>query len=73
MPFMDAPPGSSISSMLVKPYGAVIRRLRGITNTTVNTEPRWRHNRDVLTSGYNPRWRPLATTSSQPNGRGGQS
>ena len=74
MPFVDAPPGSSISGMLVKPYGSIVRRLRGITNSTVNKEPRWRHNRDVLTSGYNPRWRPLATTTaaSQPNERGGQ-
>jgi hydrogenase small subunit len=57
MPFMDAPPGGSLSSMLNKPYGAVIRRLRAITNDTANKEPKWRHNRDRLTSGYNPRWR----------------
>ena len=41
---------------MVKPYGAVIRKLREITNTTVNKEPKWRHNRDELTTGYNPRW-----------------
>ena len=34
----------------------MIRRLRGITNTTVNKEPKWRHNRDELTTGYAPRW-----------------
>ena len=34
----------------------VIRRLRSITNTTVNKEPKWRHNRDELTTGYEPRW-----------------
>lgn len=31
VPFMDEPTGGSPSSPLVKPYGAVIRRLRGIT------------------------------------------
>jgi hydrogenase small subunit len=35
-----------------------IRRMRGFTNQTVNTEPKWRHNRRELTSGYDPRWRP---------------
>jgi hydrogenase small subunit len=34
MPFMDMPPGSTLSAFLVKPYGAFIRRMRGITNTT---------------------------------------
>ena len=37
-------------------YGPMIRALRGITNTTLNNEPKWRHNREALTSGYNPRW-----------------
>jgi len=56
MPFMDEPPGGTFSTSMVKVYGALIRRLRGITNTTVNKEPKWRHNRDELTSGYDPRW-----------------
>jgi hydrogenase small subunit len=56
MPFMDEPPGASVSSMLVKPYGALIRALRGFTNRAVNKEPRWHHNRGALTTGYNPRW-----------------
>jgi hydrogenase small subunit len=56
MPFMDEPPGGTLSTSMVKPYGAMIRKLRSITNTTVNKEPKWRHNRDELTSGYNPRW-----------------
>lgn len=43
--------------MVIKPYGAVIRRLRGITNDMVNHEPRWRHNKQKLTSGYDPHWR----------------
>ncbi|HET7327822.1 MAG TPA: hypothetical protein VFJ14_11130 [Nocardioidaceae bacterium] len=57
MPFMDAPPGGSLSSMLNKPYGAFIRKMRGFTNTTLNKEPKWRHNKAELTSGYDPRWR----------------
>jgi hydrogenase small subunit len=56
MPFMDMPPGGSLSSALGKPYGALVRTLRGITNGTVNKEPRWRHNGDALTSGYDPRY-----------------
>jgi len=34
----------------------VMRRLRSITNSTQNKEPNWRHNRDELTTGYEPRW-----------------
>ena len=56
MPFMDAPPGGSLSSALTGGYGAMIRRLRGITNKTVNKETKWRHNRPELTTGYQPRW-----------------
>ena len=58
MPFMDEPPGSSVSTMAVGTYGPLIRRLRGITNKTMDKEPKWRHNKDELTSGYDPRWRP---------------
>jgi hydrogenase small subunit len=57
MPFMDEPPGGKVSSALTKGYGAMIRRLRAITNDTVNKEPKWRHNRQELTTGYDPRWR----------------
>ena len=57
MPFMDEPPGGKVSSTLTKGYGAMIRRLRAITNTTVNKEPKWRHNKRELTTGFDPRWR----------------
>jgi hydrogenase small subunit len=57
-PFMDAPPGGSLSSMIVRPYGAFIRRMRAITNSGANREPKWRQNNDALISGYSPRWRP---------------
>jgi hydrogenase small subunit len=56
MPFMDAPPGGGVSSSMVGAYGKAIRRLRSITNTTVNKEPVWRHNGQELTTGYAPRW-----------------
>ena len=56
MPFMDEPPGGRLSSTMTKTYGTLIRKLRGITNQTVDKEPKWRHNRSELTTGYNPRW-----------------
>jgi hydrogenase small subunit len=56
MPFMDEPPGGTLSSMLIKPYGALIRALRGFTNRAVSREPRWHHNQPELTSGYDPHW-----------------
>ncbi|HVL51244.1 MAG TPA: hydrogenase expression protein HypE [Actinomycetota bacterium] len=56
MPFMDEPPGGTLSSTVLRPYGGVIRRLRGITNRTLNKEPKWRHRGPELTSGYDPRF-----------------
>ncbi|MGF1472520.1 MAG: hydrogenase expression protein HypE [Rubrobacteraceae bacterium] len=56
MPFMDEPPGSTLSSAFSKTYGTMIRKMRSITNTTMNKEPKWRHNQRELTSGYDPRW-----------------
>jgi hydrogenase small subunit len=56
MPFMDEPPGSTLSSGVMKTYGGVIRRLRGITNKGLNKEPKWHHNKPELTTGYEPRW-----------------
>ncbi|MFG3097695.1 hydrogenase expression protein HypE [Streptomyces sp. NPDC048202] len=58
MPFMDEPPGGTLSSLVIKPYGAIVRRLRGVTNEMVNHEPKWRHKKRKLTSGYDPYWRP---------------
>src|ERR671921_895697 len=56
MPFMDAPPGGGVSTAVTGTYGPIIRRLRGITNRTMNKETKWRHNQDKLTTGYDPRW-----------------
>src|ERR687887_334560 len=56
MPFMDEPPGGTLSSAVLKTYGPMIRKLRGITNKGLNKEPKWHHNRPELTTGYEPRW-----------------
>ena len=55
MPFMDEPPGATVSSTLIKPYGWLIRSLRPLTKSTLNDEPKWRHNRDELTTGFEKR------------------
>jgi len=56
MPFMDEPPGATFSSSVIGPYGRLIRMLRAITNRAVNKEPRWRHPRPDLTTGYKPKY-----------------
>lgn len=55
MPFMDEPPGARVSTQGIGVYGKAIRALRGITQHTVNKEPKWRHPRAELTTGYHPR------------------
>jgi hydrogenase small subunit len=42
MPFMDEPPGASLSSGAVALYGRTIRALRGFTRASLNEEPEWR-------------------------------
>jgi hydrogenase small subunit len=54
MPFMDAPPGSMLSTSASKTYGTVIKGLRNITQHTLNKEPKWRHTGTQLTTGYKP-------------------
>lgn len=54
MPFMDQPPGATLSSTVAASYGSLMRALRSITNTTANKEPRWRRPGSKLTSGYQP-------------------
>ncbi|MGB8913204.1 MAG: hydrogenase expression protein HypE, partial [Candidatus Sulfotelmatobacter sp.] len=54
MPFMDEPPGAHVSSTGIGIYGRAIRSLRAITQNTVNKEPKWRHPRAELTTGYHP-------------------
>jgi hydrogenase small subunit len=55
MPFMDEPPGARVSTGSIGVYGRAIRALRSITQSTVNKEPKWRHPRAELTTGYHPR------------------
>jgi hydrogenase small subunit len=55
MPFMDEPPGAKLSAGAIGVYGRAIRSLRAFTNQTVNKEPKWRHPRAELTTGYQPR------------------
>ena len=55
MPFMDEPPGAKVSAGMIGVYGKTIRSLRAFTNKTVNKEPKWRHTRPELTTGYTPR------------------
>lgn len=55
MPFMDEPPGAKISSTTIGLYGKAISSLRKMTNTTLNKEPKWRHTRAELTTGYRPK------------------
>lgn len=54
MPFMDEPPGASLSSATVALYGRMIRSLRAVTNASANKEPKWRHSGADLTTGYHP-------------------
>jgi hydrogenase small subunit len=55
MPFMDEPPGSKMSTGAVGVYGRAISALRSITKNTLNKEPKWRHSRSELSTGYHPR------------------
>jgi len=55
MPFMDEPPGAKISSTTISFYGKAISSLRRMTNATLNKEPKWRHTRAELTTGYRPK------------------
>ncbi|EFH88565.1 hydrogenase expression protein HypE [Ktedonobacter racemifer] len=56
MPFMDEPPGAKASTNLINLYGPVMRKLRSITNTTLNKEPSWRHKGRELATSYHPTW-----------------
>ena len=57
MPFMDEPPGATVSTAAIKSYGAAIRKLRSMTAKTVDKEPKWRHTGKKLTTGYSLPWR----------------
>ena len=48
--------GGGVSAGIATVYGPMMRKLRSITNRTVNKEPSWRHNGRELTTGYKPGW-----------------
>jgi hydrogenase small subunit len=52
MPFMDEPPGAKMSSAGVLLYGRTVRALRNFTRSSLEREPKWRHNEAQLTTGY---------------------
>ena len=56
MPFMDEPPGSTVSTMGSTVYGGVIRTLRGFTSHTIDQEPKWRRKGSHLKTGYDQPW-----------------
>jgi len=55
MPFMDEPPGARVSTGSASAFGRAVRGLRSLTQATLNKEPRWRHARAELTTGYHGR------------------
>ncbi len=55
MPFMDEPPGGKVSTGAASIYGRAVSALRSFTNSTLNHEPKWRHPRPELTTGYQAR------------------
>ena len=52
---LKMPPGAKLSAGSIGLYGRAIRSLRAFTNETVNKEPKWRHPRAELTTGYQSR------------------
>ena len=56
MPFMDEPPGSTVSTLASGAYGGLIRKLRSITAKTVDKEPQWRVPGQEIKTGYRPTW-----------------
>jgi hydrogenase small subunit len=56
MPFMDEPPGGKLSTTVVSAWGATLRRLRSVTQHTVDQEPKWRKPGSQLTSGATRTW-----------------
>jgi hydrogenase small subunit len=56
MPFMDEPPGSTVSTAASTAYGTLIRKLRGVTARTVDKEPEWRTPGREIKTGYRPTW-----------------
>jgi hydrogenase small subunit len=56
MPFMDKPPGATVSTTASGMYGTVIRSLRSFTAKTADKEPKWRAKGSELRTGYEKTW-----------------
>jgi hydrogenase small subunit len=56
MPFVDEPPGSKLSTATATWIGGLTRNLRGITEHTLDREPKWRRKGDRLATGYDKPW-----------------
>jgi hydrogenase small subunit len=56
MPFMDEPPGAKLSSRGSAVYGKAVRRLRKVTEKTLDKEPRWRTKGRELKTGFQKTW-----------------
>ena len=56
MPFMDEPPGGKLSTTTVGLYGNTMRRLRQVTTSTLDKEPKWRRPGRQLTTGATRTW-----------------
>jgi len=61
-PFYKIPPGSTVSSNAVRTYGAVIRRLRRMTQQFQNMEPRWDESNQPVPSGWGQVEKPSLTS-----------
>ncbi len=56
MPFMDEPPGSTVSGAASSAYGRIVRSMRTFTFNTVDKEPKWRKRGSELLTGHKPTW-----------------
>jgi hydrogenase small subunit len=56
MPFMDEPPGAKLSSRGSTVYGKAVRRLRKVTERTLDKEPSWRTKGRELKTGFQKTW-----------------
>ncbi|HZU78956.1 MAG TPA: hypothetical protein VE991_03480 [Acidimicrobiales bacterium] len=56
MPFMDEPPGATLSTTMSGLYGGFVRRLRQATADVVDEEPKWRGPHASSSTGYDPPW-----------------
>ncbi len=56
MPFLDEPPGATVSTAVSAVVGGFVHRLRVMTGAVVDEEPRWRGRSGELATGYRAPW-----------------